>query len=104
MGNTGTKPDEMNGNVSISMPVRIDKTVNLANVDELVFALGIPQMEAPIPIGIIEMPNGLKVPVSLAISYLAGPDARPRKCFRYFRKFKDILLALSSSINVPKAF
>lgn len=75
MGNTGTKLDEMNGNVSISMPVRIDKTVNLANVDELVFALGIPQMEAPIPIGIIEMPNGLKVPVSLAISYLAGPDA-----------------------------
>ena len=75
MGNTGTRLDEMNGNVSISMPVRIDKTVNLANVDELVFALGIPQMEAPIPIGIIEMPNGLKVPVSLAISYLAGPDA-----------------------------
>ena len=75
MGNTGTKLDEMNGNVSISMPVRIDKTVNLANVDELVFALGIPQMEAPIPIGVIEMPNGLKVPVSLAISYLAGPDA-----------------------------
>ena len=75
MGNTGTKLDETNGNVSISMPVRIDKTVNLTNVDELVFALGIPQMEAPIPIGIIEMPNGLKVPVSLAISYLAGPDA-----------------------------
>ena len=75
MGNTGTKLDQMNGKVSISMPVRIDKAVNLANVDELVFALGIPQMEAPIPIGVIEMPNGLKVPVSLAISYLAGPDA-----------------------------
>jgi hypothetical protein len=75
MGNTGTKLDEMKGTVSISMPVRIDKAVYLADIDELVFALGIPQMEAPIPIGVIEMPNGLKVPVSLAISYLAGPDA-----------------------------
>ena len=75
MGNTGAKIDGTKGNISISMPVRIDKSVNLANVDELIFALGIPQMEDPIPVGVIEMPNGLKVPVSLAISYLAGPDA-----------------------------
>lgn len=32
-------------------------------------------MEAPIPVGVIEMPNGLRVPISLAISYLAGPDS-----------------------------
>jgi DNA helicase HerA-like ATPase len=75
MGNTGTKLEGMKGNISIHMPVRIDKSVNLANVDELIFALGIPQMEDPIPVGVIEMPNGLRVPVSLAISYLAGPDA-----------------------------
>ena len=75
MGNTGTKHDGMRGNISIGMPIRIDKSVNLANVDELTFALGIPQMEDPIPVGVIEMPNGLRVPVSLAISYLAGPDA-----------------------------
>jgi DNA helicase HerA-like ATPase len=75
MGNTGTKLEGMKGNISISMPIRIDQSVNLANVDELIFALGIPQMEDPIPVGIIEMPNGLRVPVSLAISYLAGPDA-----------------------------
>ena len=75
MGNTGAKLDGMKENASISMPVRIDKPVNLANVKELIFALGIPQMEAPIPIGVIEMPNGIKVPMSLAISYLAGPDA-----------------------------
>jgi DNA helicase HerA-like ATPase len=37
--------------------------------------LGIPEMEAPIPVGVIEMPNGLRVPISLAISYLAGPDS-----------------------------
>ena len=75
MGNTGTKLEQTRGKVSISMPVRIDKSVNLANVDELIFALGIPQMEDPIPVGVIEMPNGQRVPVSLAISYLAGPDA-----------------------------
>src|SRR5918996_3361233 len=75
VGNTGTKLEHTRGKVSISMPVRIDKSVNLANVDELIFALGIPQMEDPIPVGVIEMPNGLRVPVSLAISYLAGPDA-----------------------------
>jgi uncharacterized protein len=75
MGNTGAKLDGMKGDTSISIPIRIDKSVNLANVEELVFALGIPQMEAPIPIGVIEMPNGIKVPISLAISYLAGPDA-----------------------------
>ena len=49
MGNTGTKLDWMKGKISISMPVRIDKSVNLANVDEVIFALGIPQMEDPIP-------------------------------------------------------
>ena len=75
MGNTSARLDGMEENTSISMPVRIDKSVNLANVEELIFALGIPQMEAPIPVGVIELPNGLKVPISLAISYLAGPDA-----------------------------
>jgi uncharacterized protein len=75
MGNTGGKLDGMKGNTSISMPVRIHKSVNLANVEEMIFALGIPEMEAPVPVGIIEMPNGLRVPISLAISYLAGPDS-----------------------------
>ena len=31
-------------------------------------------MQNPIPAGIIEMTNGLQVPVSLDISYLLGPD------------------------------
>jgi DNA helicase HerA-like ATPase len=75
MGNTGAKLDGMKENTSITMPVRIDKPVNLANVEEIIFALGIPEMEAPIPVGVIEMPNGLRIPISLAISYLAGPDS-----------------------------
>jgi uncharacterized protein len=75
MGNNGGKLDGMKENTSINMPIRIDKSVNLANVEEIISALEIPEMEAPIPVGIIEMPNGLRVPISLAISYLAGPDA-----------------------------
>jgi hypothetical protein len=75
MGNTCGKLDGIKGNTSISMPVRLHKSVNLANIEEIIFALGIPEMEAPIPVGVIEMPNGLRVPISLAISYLAGPDS-----------------------------
>jgi DNA helicase HerA-like ATPase len=75
MGNMGGKLDGMKGNTSISMPVRLHKSVNLANIEEIIFALGIPEMEGPIPVGVIEMPNGLRVPISLAISYLAGPDS-----------------------------
>ena len=75
MGNTGGKLDGMKGNTSISMPVRLHKSVNLANIEEIIFALGIPEMETPIPVGVIEMPNGLSIPISLAISYLAGPDS-----------------------------
>jgi uncharacterized protein len=75
MGNTSAKLDGMKDNTSINMPVRMNKSVKFAGTEELKFALGIPQMEAPIPVGAIEMPNGLKVPISLAISYLAGPDS-----------------------------
>ena len=31
-------------------------------------------MENPIPAGVIQMTNGLQVPITLDISYLAGPD------------------------------
>jgi DNA helicase HerA-like ATPase len=56
------------------MPVLPGKKVSLANSKEAVFALGIPKMANPIPAGIIQMTGGLQVPVSLDISYLAGPD------------------------------
>ena len=59
---------------SIEMPVGVDKSVMFANEQDVRFALGIPEMEYPIPAGIIEMSNGLRVPISLDVSYLVGPD------------------------------
>jgi len=74
MANTGAKGQKYTKNVSINFPVGIGKTVKYASQDEIVFALGIPQMENPIPAGIIETTNGLEIPVTLDISYLAGAD------------------------------
>jgi DNA helicase HerA-like ATPase len=75
MGNIEAELDKQKTNMSISMPIRAGKSVRFANFDEVIFGLGIPEMEYPIPVGVIEMSNGSKVPVSLAISYLVGPDA-----------------------------
>jgi DNA helicase HerA-like ATPase len=74
MANTGAKGQEYTKNVSINFPVGIGKTVRFASGEEIVFALGIPQMENPIPAGIIETTNGLEIPVTLDITYLAGAD------------------------------
>jgi hypothetical protein len=74
MGNTGFKADQMKDNISISMPVRSGKSVKFASAKEVIFGLGIPEMESPIPAGVIEMPNGLQVPISLSMYYLVGPD------------------------------
>ena len=59
---------------SMEMPVGVGKSVKFANEEEIRFALGIPEMEYPIPAGIIVMSNGLQVPISLDVSYLVGPD------------------------------
>lgn len=47
MGNTGGKLDGMKGNTSISMPVRLHRSVNLANIEEIIFALGDPRNGGP---------------------------------------------------------
>jgi uncharacterized protein len=73
MANTGR--ENISGKVvPIAMPVKPAKSVRFATEKEVIFALGIPLMENPIPAGVIEMTNGLEVPVSLDISYLLGPD------------------------------
>lgn len=61
-------------NMSTGMPVGLGKSVRFSNAEEVMFALGIPEMAYPIPAGIIEMSNGLRIPIFLDISYLAGPD------------------------------
>lgn len=75
MANTGIESKRGDGkSIPISMPVGANKPVRFATEKEVMFALGIPEMENPIPAGVIEMTNGLRVPVSLDISYLFGPD------------------------------
>ena len=59
---------------SIGMPVGLGKSVRFANADEVMFALGIPEMAYPIPAGVIEMSSGLQIPIYLDISYIVGPD------------------------------
>lgn len=74
MGNTYA---QIKGNadlLSVNFPVGASKPVRFANSKEIMFALGIPEMENPIPVGIIKTTNGLKVPVSLDYSYIIGPD------------------------------
>jgi DNA helicase HerA-like ATPase len=73
MANTGIENGPVK-TISIGMPVGAAKSVRFATQKEVIFALGIPEMQNPIPAGIIEMTNGLQVPVSLDISYLLGPD------------------------------
>ncbi|HKR73634.1 MAG TPA: hypothetical protein VJR94_05940, partial [Candidatus Nitrosocosmicus sp.] len=58
----------------INMPVQEGKLVYFASEKEVRIALGIPQMENPIPAGLITMTNNTKIPIDLDISYLFGPD------------------------------
>lgn len=74
MANTGVEVEGTKNSISISMPVGAGKTVKFATAEEIIFALGIPEMGNPIPAGIIETTTGLQVPITLDISYLAGPD------------------------------
>jgi uncharacterized protein len=74
MGNTGIKIDETQNSIPISMPVAAGKNVKYATAEEIIFALGIPEMNNPIPAGIIQTTNGLQIPITLDVSYLAGPD------------------------------
>jgi uncharacterized protein len=74
MANTGAKIEETKNRISISMPLRSRRPVRFAAREEIIFALGTPEMENPIPAGVIQTTNGLQVPITLDISYLAGPD------------------------------
>ncbi|MGN6348900.1 MAG: hypothetical protein ACTHLL_04015 [Candidatus Nitrosocosmicus sp.] len=63
-----------NAVLSINMPMEEGKPVVFASADEVIESLGIPEMENPIPAGIIEMTNGTYIPIFLDISYIFGPD------------------------------
>ena len=74
MANSEVYTEEKLSNIPTGMPVGLGKSVRFSNAEEVMFALGIPEMAYPIPAGIIEMSNGLRIPIFLDISYLAGPD------------------------------
>ncbi|MGH9995815.1 MAG: hypothetical protein ACRD4J_11345 [Nitrososphaeraceae archaeon] len=79
MVNVQNKNDGQEGKSSksiiVRMPVGIDSSVKFANSDEILLALGIPKMEDPVMAGVIDMTNGNKIAIPMAMSYLAGPDA-----------------------------
>jgi hypothetical protein len=74
MANTGAKLKGKDDTITIGLPVGVGKSVMFATAEDIMFALGIPEMENPVPVGIIETSNGLQVPITLDISYLVGPD------------------------------
>ncbi len=60
--------------LSINMPMEEGKIVVFASAQEVIESLGIPEMENPIPAGIIEMTNGTLILIYLDVSYIFGPD------------------------------
>lgn len=58
----------------INMPVQEGKLVYFASGKEVRIALGIPEMENPIPAGLITMTDNTQVPIDLDVTYLFGPD------------------------------
>ena len=61
-------------NLSINMPVQEGKLVTFATVEEVISSLGIPEMEHPIPSGVISMTDDSKIPIDLDVTYVFGPD------------------------------
>ncbi|MGZ5491323.1 MAG: hypothetical protein ACXWE6_11325 [Nitrososphaeraceae archaeon] len=104
MANTGMKAHGYEESISVNFPVGVGKTVRFATEDEIIFALGIPQMENPIPAGIIETTNGLEVPITLDVSYLAGADTAHVNASGISgnRKSSYILFLLQSSYQTLK--
>jgi len=51
------KPPKKSKNLSINMPIEEGKLVTFATVEEVISSLGIPEMENPIPAGVISMTN-----------------------------------------------
>jgi hypothetical protein len=104
MANTEFKAPGYKKNISINFPVGVGKTVRFATEKEIIFALGMPQMENPIPAGIIETTNGLEVPITLDITYLAGADTAHVNASGISgnRKSSYILFLLQSSYQTLK--
>jgi DNA helicase HerA-like ATPase len=75
MANTGCVISDREEPLEINMPVGNDQPVQFASIDEVCLALGTEKIEMKIPAGLIEMSNGVSVPVMLDARYLLGPEA-----------------------------
>src|SRR5918994_1868287 len=104
MANTGVKAEGYEESKSVNFPVGGGKMFRFATEEEIIFALGIPQMENPIPAGIIETTNGLEVPITLDVTYLAGADTAHVNASGISgnRKSSYILFLLQSSYQTLK--
>lgn len=58
----------------VHMPVEEGKPAYFASSDEVKIALGMPEMERPIPAGLITLTNDTKIPIDLDVTYIFGPD------------------------------
>jgi len=58
----------------IEMPVREGATVEWADEEGILRALGIADLRRPLPAGFIRMSNGKEIPISIDADYLIGPE------------------------------
>lgn len=63
-----------NGNEQVYMPILDGKTVFLCDEDEINEALGLKDIENPIPAGFIEMSNNITVPINFNSDFVIGPE------------------------------
>jgi len=61
--------------IEINMPVENDRPVRFATASEIGLALGAEDLRIPVSMGLIEMSNGVKIPIKVDGRYLLGPEA-----------------------------
>lgn len=61
--------------LEINMPVENDRPVRFASASEIGLALGAEDLRIPVSMGLIEMSNGVKIPINVDGRYLLGPEA-----------------------------
>jgi DNA helicase HerA-like ATPase len=61
--------------LEINMPVENDRPVRFATESEIGLALGAEDLRVPVSMGLIEMSNGVKIPIKVDGRYLLGPEA-----------------------------
>jgi DNA helicase HerA-like ATPase len=75
MANTGIETKREGISLEINMPIENDQPVRFATASEVSVALGAEKIRQPVPMGLIEMSNGVSIPVYVDGRYLLGPEA-----------------------------